>query len=154
MGLGVNAKTINPTPAWPQAPIKFIYIFTLRPPLKRLCLDISKQRDAPIYLATELSQRTGSWDLVYPAPTVCSYPPPFNDHSKEPLLIAGLCRGLSIYIIRAAAFPARPLSCAYALRHLGTSNLLHYCLWYLSHMLLQESFTNVCLRWFKPSCKD
>lgn len=64
MGLRANAKTINPTSAWPQDPIKFIYIFTLRPPpLKRLCLDISEQRDVPIYL-TELSQRTGSWDSL------------------------------------------------------------------------------------------
>lgn len=66
MGLGVNVKTINPTSAWPQVPIKFIYIFTLRPPLKRLCLDISKQRDVPIYLATKRSQKTGSWDQFIP----------------------------------------------------------------------------------------
>lgn len=34
MGLRVNAKTINPTLAWPWVPIKFIYIFTLCPPFK------------------------------------------------------------------------------------------------------------------------
>lgn len=60
MGPRVNAKTINLTSARPQHPIKFIYIFMLRPaPLKRLCLDISEQRDMSIYL-TRLSQRTRS----------------------------------------------------------------------------------------------
>lgn len=55
--------------AWPTAPIKFIYIFTLRPLLKLLCLDDSKRREAMIRLSLV---RVGGWThfilywLVYP----------------------------------------------------------------------------------------
>lgn len=57
--------------AWPIAPIKFIYIFTLCPLLKLLCLDDSKPREAMIRLALV---RVGGWThfilywLVYPYP--------------------------------------------------------------------------------------
>lgn len=107
MGLGVNAKTINPTSAWPQVPIKFIYIFTLRPPLKRLCLDISKHRDVPIYLATKLSQRpAGSWERFIPP-----WPDCLLISSAVQVSLKGSC--VSIYIIRQL-----PLQ-------LGSFNLLH-----------------------------
>jgi len=100
MGLGVNAKIINPTSAWPEVPIKFIYIFTLRPPLKRLCLDISKQRDVPIYLATKLSKKPGSWDQFIPP-----WPDGLSAHifscsrirQKDLLLIAGLRKEFLFY---------------------------------------------------------
>lgn len=51
----VNAKAINPTSGWPQAPIKFIYIFTLRPPLKHLCLDFFKSSVTRPYIPARTS---------------------------------------------------------------------------------------------------
>lgn len=57
--------------AWPTAPIKFIYIFTLRPLLKLLCLDDLKRREAMIRLVLV---RVGGWIhfilywLAYPYP--------------------------------------------------------------------------------------
>lgn len=51
----VNAKAINPTSGWPQVPIKFIYIFTLRPPLKHLCLDFFKSSVTRLYISARTS---------------------------------------------------------------------------------------------------
>lgn len=61
--------------AWPTAPIKFIYIFTLHPLLKLLCLDDSKRREAMIRLVLVW---VGGWihfilyRLAYPYPLLCS----------------------------------------------------------------------------------
>lgn len=94
MGPRVNAKTINLTSARPQHPIKFIYIFTLRPaPLKRLCLDISEQPDMSIYL-TGLSQRTRSRDQFTPTGSESMqmhFCPPDNTANLEAAMHLGLC---------------------------------------------------------------
>ena len=61
-----------------RAPIKFIYICTLPPPLKHLCLDVSKRREAPIYLARRAPTEDAEPGTVYPPLTrrPSSHPPP------------------------------------------------------------------------------
>lgn len=136
MGLGLNAKTINPTSAWPQVPIKFIYIFTLRTPLKCLCLDISKQHDMPIYLATKRSEDR-ELGPVYPTLTwraVSSYPPLFKVHSKDLLLIAGLCREF-LFIIPGIGLSSSPAGLSMLWGIEGLLTFFTLCLKCLPHVI-------------------
>lgn len=137
MGLGVNAKTINPTSTWPQVPIKFIYIFTLHPPLKHLCLDIWKQHDVPIWyvLPADSDRELGSVYLSLIWLTV-----DWSSHSKmtqRTFYQLQVCIGSFYLYYPVAALTAFLSNWEYTWRHLELLTFFILCL---------TSFPNVICR--------